>query len=179
MAKMGSTAKRACAASIAAVAAIGGAFALSGCTSSIEIGGLKIGGSAHTGSADKDNAAVVQDVNGVEYATVVEIFPVEGNDLSVDDLKQVLSDQQINYYQLITANNMGTPTQEDAHLYMTSDVTYTELCDIANKVASTGEFTANVMTQEAYEAWVEDTSGGYDVTRNESTHMGPAAQAQK
>ena len=155
----------------------GGCMMLAGCSSSIEIGGLSIGGSATATNSHKENYAVVQDVEGNEYATVIEMIPVGTTEIDPDAVLELLDTLGVNYYQAIISNNMGTLSQEDAYIYMPEEVTYNELVELAEQLASDGTYTCQVMTLSDYTAWQEETSAIIDVTRTELVYSGPAASS--
>lgn len=154
---------------------IGGCVFLPGCSSSIEIGGLTIGGSATATDSHKENYTVVQDVNGNEYATVVEMIPVGTTDIDSDAVCALLESLDVNYSQVIISNNMSSSSQEDAYVYMPEEATYNELVELANLLASDGTYTCRVMLLDDYTNWQEETSAIIDVTRTEIVYSGPAA----
>ena len=123
---------------------------------------------------DYSHYALVQDINGIEYTTVVDIIPVNDAKISKSEIESLISGYR--WYQLITVNNMGTGFQEHAYLYFPADSTFSGLASFVDALNSSGRYTGYLMTPDAYNAYVNSPDHA-NIYYNEATYFGPAAKS--
>lgn len=155
--------------------------ALSGCAvvdkakeafSNTEVG-QKVTSSKTSDKEDYANYSSIQDVNGNLYATVIEMTKIDDNDISIDELKSILSSYGVNWYQAIVADARGTNQQEVAHLFFTSDATLSDLNKLCDMLSDT--YDAHVMTLTEYEDYAKKAQESTNLYYVEGTYFGPAA----
>ena len=165
------------------IIAFGGVVALTGCDtiqSSIKQGtGQSTTGSKNTKTSDRtDCYGIVQDIKGNEYATVIYMEPIDNQNLDPELAKQFLSQNNINWYQMITSDSMGTNRKEYAMVYFPASVTLTDMQTALNILS--GMYNAHIMTKAEYDQYLADapTDAVWDVQiyGTETTHYGPAAE---
>lgn len=169
------------------VLALGSAVAMTGCDSMRDVIGSSggIGQSATTSKntkvADRSDCwGVVEDVDGNQYATVIYMQPIDSTKFDPEVAKQVLSQSNINWYQMITSDAMGTNKQEYGMVYFPASCTLSDMTAALNILS--GVYDAHIMTKAEYEQYLADspTDQVWDIQLygKETTHYGPAAQQQ-
>lgn len=166
----------------------GSLVAMTGCDAVRDVVGSAgpIGQSAtsskNTKSSDRSDCwGTVEDIDGNKYATVIYMQPMDGTKFSPDTAKQVLSQSNINWYQMITSDAMGTNKQEYGMVYFPASVTLADMTAALNILS--GVYDAHIMTKDEYEKYLADspTDQVWDIQiyGKETTHYGPAAQQSK
>lgn len=174
---------------LAATMAVGTVSVLTGCDAiKGTIGQTSIGqkalSSKTTDSSDRaDCYKLVQDIDGNEYATVIWLDPMEGTKFDDGVCKQVLTQNNINWYQLIHSDAKKAPgIVEHGLLYLPASSTLADITNVSNILS--GVFNAHVMTKEEYEKYLSEAPSdnimeGLNIYERETTDYGPAAQQQQ
>lgn len=184
--------------SIASVALCGslaacGTIALSGCNAveSIKgaVGNTSIGqtimSSKNTTMSDrKDCYKVIEDIDGTKYVSVIYVDAKEGNAVGNDVLENVLTSNNINWYQYISANSMGSGQKEYALVFMPASVNLDDMRAVADIINRSNALNARVALEEEYLNYVasqpeDGIQNGIKLYGKETTHYGPASQTQQ
>lgn len=182
---MRSTLKKTLSIALVGVLGIGSLAMMSGCDTVRNVVGAAgpIGQSAtnskNTDTADRAECwGTVEDVDGNQYATVIYMQEIDSTSFEPDTAKQVLSQSNINWYQMITSDGMGTNKQEYGMVYFPSSVTLSDMTNALNVLS--GVYDAHIMTKDEYEKYLEsapsDQIWDIQIYGKETTHYGPAAK---
>lgn len=157
------------------VSVLSGCDQVSSVTANNPISNL-VSSSKKTGNEDYKNYTIVQDVDGDEYATIVYLEQNDETDFDVQLIKELLSENNVNWYQLIATSSMGTNQQQYGYLFFPQNVSYTEMEDALAAIKK--EFSGHICTEKEYKEFVEksdESMGAYDLYNNKITYYGPAA----
>lgn len=183
---MSNIAKKTITVALTGVLALSGMLALSGCDAvkgvvgSTDIG-KKALSSENTKTADRaERFAYVEDIDGNEYTTVIKLVPPNDKHFDVNKAKQIFTDNDIRWYQLIASDAMGTNTQEYGMLYFPASVTLADLQKAQEQLSAT--YDAHIMNCAEYDEYLAEapTDEVWDIQLygHEITYYGPAAQQQ-
>ena len=163
----------------ATLLAVPATIALTGCSSVNDvIGSGDVGtlvGSKHSTDSDRDKYSVLQNIDGQEFTTVISVTQNNGNNkFDVNEFQELLTQKNINWYQIIASNSMGTQTQETCYLYMPANTSFTDMTNTATVISANGEWNAMVLTADSYKQYADNVNQ-FDFSHNETTYYGPAA----
>lgn len=163
-----------------------GAIALTGCDSIqstiTQATGQSSGSTHNTKVADRsDTYSIVEDIQGNKYATVIYMEAIDSKKFDPEVAKQVLTQANINWFQMTTSDAMGTDRQEYGMVYFPKSVTLTDMQNALNYIS--GVYNAHIMTEAEYQKYLDEspTDNVWDIQiyGKETTHCGPAYPTTK
>lgn len=134
-----------------------------------------VGTSKHTDDSDRKNYTLLQDINGKQYTTVMSVTENNGtNKFDQESFEKFLNTNNINWYQMIATNSMGTNNNESCYLFFPASISFADMQNVMNTINASGTFNATILDEKTYKNYADNVNS-FNFYKNETTYYGPAA----